>query len=293
MFTGEGGAIMMTQEEPEKRDATETEADHDRSPQRDQLRRMVNSDEVRQRISKRLDPGAPAGQGKARVGVQGLLPGLGVRLEQVQAALLSADSAFINQLSDAMLRQDITYAQFYSDMIRPIAGALGDGWRDDRLNIVDIEMASSRLALWCDKYADGVLRSKAPTLAQPKRIVLAHMPGEQHTLGISIISHVFREAGWEVEGGPGLAFGSELDERVARAPYDVVGLSLGKPVSVAKCRAMIDGLRERSRNRDVLIGIGGPVVAAEPSAYRASGCDFIAADALEAVDACRQLTARA
>lgn len=263
-----------------------------RSPERAQMRRMVSSNEVRERISRRIGE-RPHGHKHALIEVGNLLSRLGVRVEQVQAALLSADAAFTRQLTEAMLKLDVSYAAFYRDMVKPMTNSLGDGWRDDRLNIVDIEMASSRLSLWCEQYANALSNERDEAHAVPRRILLAHMRGDQHTLGILILSHCFRDAGWEVEGGPGCELGPELEHRIARAPFDVVGLSLGLPIAHNDCTALIENLRSKSRSDEIRIGLGGAVVAADPSRFAQIGADFIAADALEAVEACERLLKQA
>ena len=62
-------------------------------------------------------------------------------------------------------------------------------------------MATARLQRWHRGQGDRIASAHRDRPAH--RILLATVPGEQHSLGLSLVASTFHEAGWAVEGGTG------------------------------------------------------------------------------------------
>lgn len=221
-----------------------------------------------------------------------LLNRLSLRLEQVYAGLLSWDREFLDTITMRLLRDEVPFSTFYREIAVPVAERLGDAWTDDRLSIVDVEFAASRLSLWCDQYA-AEDHNALKTQGVNRRILLARTPGEKHTLGLSIVSKCYAHAGWQVDGGPSLETGRHLVNALRDQSYEVVGVSVGNSLMARDCRMLINDLRLASKNPALKVGLGGPAVIATPDVFSDVGADFTAADALQAVQLSNELVAAA
>ncbi len=166
------------------------------------------------------------------------------------------------------------------DLIAPAARLLGEQWTRDRCSFAEVSIGlsvlqriSRELGL---RLVGGDLRSDQPAPGAG-RAVLAPVPGEQHTLGLQLVADFLRRDGWCAELLPGASVG-ELDLVVAAEHLDLVGLSVGNDRLLEKARALIARIRERSRNRGVLILVGGSCFQ-NPDNLALVGADATASDA--------------
>lgn len=216
-----------------------------------------------------------------------LLQKLTLHLDQIYSNLLSYDQEFLDMITKRLTRDEVPFSAFYRQIAVPLAQRLGDAWNEDTLSMVDVEFASGRLTLWCDKYAsEDLLRTSGS--GGRRRIFLARTAGEKHTLGLSITSKCYRHAGWQVDGGAHVEAGPTLLMALRETHYDVVGVSVGVSHRAPECRTLVRDIRAASCNANLKIVLGGPALIAEPHVFDHVGADFIALDAMEAVEVCDQ-----
>lgn len=217
-----------------------------------------------------------------------ILAKLTLTIDQVYAGLLSYDQGFLDLVTTRLVRDEVPFSAFYRQIAVPLAQRLGDSWNDDSISMVDVEFATGRLSLWCDKYASEDM-NRVNSSGEMRRIFLARTSGELHTLGLSIASKCYRHAGWHVDGGPEVEMGPQLLAMLRDTHYDVVGISVGVSHRAPACATLVSQLRRASCNQKLKIILGGPALIAEPHIFDHVGADFIALDALEAVEVCDQL----
>jgi methanogenic corrinoid protein MtbC1 len=159
---------------------------------------------------------------------------------------------------------------------------LGVLWEQDRCTFVDVTLGLSRL--------QQLLRIFGPAFeAEParqgsgRRLLLAVVPGEQHTFGLAIVEEFFRRAGWHVQSEflPSRAI---LLEQVRTEWFDAVGLSASGEVASASVGAVVKAVRDHALNTGVRIMLGGNLFVGAPELAASLGADFGARDAAEAVD---------
>lgn len=166
------------------------------------------------------------------------------------------------------------------DLLAPAARRLGDMWTDDLCSFTDVTLGLATL--------QQALRSLGPSApgdrAAPElgRILLAPVPGEQHSFGNAMLEEFFRRAGWEVEGGTAVSR-EDLLESARSNWFDVVGLSLSSELLFQKVRPAIHAIRRASRNPDVVVMVGGPYFLDHPDRVAEAGADTTARDAPEAL----------
>eukprot|EP01035_Chromulina_nebulosa_P065999 gene65999-90315_t len=112
-------------------------------------------------------------------------------------------------------------------------------------------------------------------------VLLTIIPGEQHSFGVSMVAEFFRRAGWNLCTGP-FASHNELTSLVQSHWFDVVGFSLSSDRRLDELKKDIRDIRAGSRNKNVGIIIGGPMVLAQPELIAAMGADMMCSDATTA-----------
>jgi methanogenic corrinoid protein MtbC1 len=173
------------------------------------------------------------------------------------------------------------------ELFAPAARSLGEMWKADLCDFVEVTMALSMLQqLVRERSTTGGL--DPVSWSEHKRILLAPAPGEQHTLGISIVEKFFLAAGWDVWGGAaGLAF--DLPTLVRRESFSVVGFSVGSDRNVDALVGLIRDVRRQSRNPALGVIVGGPAFLERPDLAILIGADATAVDAQSAVSVAQGL----
>lgn len=172
------------------------------------------------------------------------------------------------------LRQaGVPVERIYLELLGPAARELGRLWEEDLCDFTDVTVGVGRL--------QQLLRELSPAFgaevehpADGRRILLLPAPGEQHTLGASMVAEFFRRAGWDVVGGVG-GSGLEPVQAVQREWFDILGLSAGHHARVDWLRDCIANVRQVSRNRGIGVLVGGPLFAVAPEYGGGVGADAV------------------
>ena len=132
--------------------------------------------------------------------------------------------------------------------------------REDKADFVDVTIGVSRLQRLVHLF-EGL--GQIPEYDAKRRVLLAAAPGEQHSLGSTIVQKFLRAGGWHVWScaSPNIAEPAEI---VATEWFGVVGFSLGSDVHVEqlgpsgpflglsgepRCRPRQQGRRRRNRRQ--------------------------------------------
>lgn len=182
---------------------------------------------------------------------------------------------------DALLKEEVLVETIILELLAPTARHLGALWEQDHLSYVDVTLGLSRLQQVLRVYGPR-LGADVPQDKPHHRILLAAMPGEQHTFGLSIVEEFFRRDGWDVTAEAKL---SRLDllARAREEWFDVVGLSASAECSIALLAPLIQSIRDVALNRDIRVIIGGSPFLAEPKNALALGADLVSCNGREAV----------
>jgi methanogenic corrinoid protein MtbC1 len=98
-----------------------------------------------------------------------------------------------------------------------------------------------------------------------------------------MVAEFFRRAGWGVWSEPACSR-SRLMEAIRSQRFDVVGISVGSEIHLNGLDALMDDLRQASRNKSLLVMAGGAVFAHQPDLAQTTSADIVAMDAQSAVD---------
>jgi methanogenic corrinoid protein MtbC1 len=169
----------------------------------------------------------------------------------------------------------------FQDLLVPVARRLGELWDEDINDFMDVTRGASHLQQIVREYSDAFHREARQPVSN-RRMLLMTMPGEQHTLGISMVGEHFRRAGWHVWGGPPRTI-DEILELVVAQYFEVIGLSLSRVPDPAKVASDIARMRQASINKNVIVQIGGRPFSENPGLVAAVGADATALDGRQAV----------
>ena len=182
----------------------------------------------------------------------------------------------------------------YLELFTPAARLLGEMWLVDHCNFSQVT-----LGLW---RIHGLMHEMSPSFhasttasdtrrRSERRILLASLPGQQHTLGLSLLSEFFRRDGWIAlcipSPEPGLT-----QSTLSSHWFDVFGLSASMDSEVDDLEKTIRAARKTAQNPRLTVLVGGPLLLRRPELCRMIGADGVAADAPTALALAARLVQR-
>jgi MerR family transcriptional regulator, light-induced transcriptional regulator len=237
---------------------------------------------------------ADAGNGAPRRGVDG---------RGVQAADAPLDATIAAQMAvhegatalvariDMHVQAGMTLSSVFLDVLAPAARLLGTLWMDDLYSFADVTIGLCRL-----RQAFEELRSEqsGPLQGQGEHFtaLVAPSPGDDHGFGAAMISHLFTQAGWAVlNEGRGDA---DVLLRILKTQHiDLLGLSLNTDQALEPLPGLVLKVRQESKNRALVVFIGGSLIGARPEIAREVGAIAAPADPFQAIEMAEQIVRRA
>jgi methanogenic corrinoid protein MtbC1 len=176
----------------------------------------------------------------------------------------------------------------YLDLLAPAARRLGEMWESDECSFVDVTIGVCRMHQVLLEFS----RCFDPTTKSPdkgRNALILPAPGEQHTFGIFVVMEFLRRSGWDCfSGTPATA--RDFRTLVEAQAYGTIGISVSTDQHVEDAKAQIHHIRQRSRNRNAVILVGGYIIQQDPSLVHRIGADATASDGQQAVNIIDRLT---
>ncbi len=195
--------------------------------------------------------------------------------------LLAPDTNGASVFIATLRQRGVTPYALYLGAVTDAARILGQMWDDDRCDFAEVTIGLGRLQQVVRTISPG-FQAAAITHAHPETVLLVPAPGDQHTFGLLIVAEFFQREGWHVAGGP--ATTAEDAVAIVRDSWvDVAGFSIGSASRLDGLMNSIRTLRRASRNRDLSIMVGGPLLLRQPDLAARVGADIGAKDAVGAV----------
>jgi methanogenic corrinoid protein MtbC1 len=182
---------------------------------------------------------------------------------------------------DAFCARGLPLTQVYLGLLAPAARLLGTCWEDDVCDFTEVTIGLRCLHAVCHAL-EPRFAPLSPNGRSGRRILLAPAPGEQHGFGLTMVEQFFRRAGWEswIDGG---ADREALLAMVAEKHFGLIGFSIGGETHIEALTTLIRDVRRASRNPNLGILVGGPLLLQEPLLVKRLGADATARDAEEAI----------
>jgi methanogenic corrinoid protein MtbC1 len=172
---------------------------------------------------------------------------------------------------EATQRRCLSVEAVFLQLFAPAARHLGELWVADRCDFSTVTICLGRLQRLLREWSP-VFGTEVEHPANGRRILLAQHPEEQHSFGLSMVAEFFRRDGWEVLGGVGGAV-ADPSAQVSREWFDAVGFSIGSESRIDWLRERIAKVRAATRNRSVVVLVGGPLFVLEPAWAQSVGAD--------------------
>ena len=193
-------------------------------------------------------------------------------VEQLCQALLSEDAQIAIDLIESAVGEGASYDAICLSYLSAAAARMGTMWSDDQVSFYRVTLAAGRI------YAIlRILRLKRPAAQVDYRrsAVFASVPGENHTLGISMAADLARDRGWDIDLFVGLSHDELLAELIKRKPV-VLGLSASGKRAVPALTKLI--VAERISNPTGRILVCGPIASSSLNLVGVIGADAAAVD---------------
>ena len=204
-------------------------------------------------------------------------------------SVLAGDTAGEVRLVELLRSTGASLETLCTELLTPAARRLGDLWNADLCDFAQVTLALWRL--------QQLLREFGPQF--PMAIASRHnglgallvpVPGEEHTLGLAMVTEFFLRAGWRVAGSPPASIDA-LRQMAAADWFDIAGLGISCETRLRLLAQSIRALRQASRNPDIRVLVGGPVFARRPELVALVGADATSNDARYAPAQAEQLLA--
>jgi len=188
---------------------------------------------------------------------------------------------------DRFLEQGVSVEDVYLDLLAPAAHHLGELWKSDECDFVDVTMGLWRLQ---EVMREVTRRSPPPCdLSHRARTALfCPIPGDDHSFGAQMIEEVFARASWQSEVllKPNRR---ELLDHVARRPLDLVGLTVSSNSPVSALSGLVKAIRSVAVKPNMSVLVGGHMINLDPSLVEAIGADGTGVDAKAALATAERL----
>ena len=225
----------------------------ERSYPEDQLRRL-------QRTRRLLDRGMRPGR---------LLPLSEDALDELEASLLPEDSEQLDKsvkaVLDAIRSADAGQVEvllrrqyekrgmrkFVLETVTPLLQAVGELWISGRLQIFQEHFLSEQLIRFLNAEIANMQKN-----AQKPLVLLATLPGEEHTLGLLMLAAMLSSSGVSVINLGGEVPMDQIGKAVKQFDADAVGITFSGAYSYQSIRPHLNELRELIAD-DVALWTGG------------------------------------
>jgi len=194
-------------------------------------------------------------------------------------AILNGDHQAAQDLMAEAMREH-SYGQAAVGMIQPAMYEVGRLWQENRLSVAQEHLAT---AVSQNVLARAYLQAE---FAPPngRRAIFACVQGNQHSLGLRMVSDVFETAGWETAYLGADVPVPDLVRLVDAQRPQLLALSLSQPAHLVAARESIARLRAELGDARPQIWVGGLITQNAERLWRTVRADGWAADALHALE---------
>lgn len=202
-------------------------------------------------------------------------------VERYLATLLKNHTEDSLREAEDLLCEGLSFRELCLGLLAPAARLLGERWVDDTLSFSEVTLASWQL--------ESVLRQLGsrfePTQARRTMrgtLLVALLPGAQHTFGARMLLSFFRQSGWDAQLLQARDPGHMLQVLRSRQ-LDVLALSLSQREDLVELAPLVEAARAASLKPGLQILLGGRAVSENPGLAQASGATVCTGEADQAV----------
>lgn len=191
--------------------------------------------------------------------------------------ILKPDSSGAAGLLNQAIAGGVSAGSIYCDILGAAQAEVGRMRHAGQIGAAQEHLATSITDEQCVR-----LREKFPVARRlDRRVLVSTFPGEQHTIGAKIVSHLFSLDGWQVDFMPrGLAL-EELINFVKTRDTDILALSLSLATDLKDALSFLQKIRLACPELPILVG--GTLVQEFKGAFELNGVEVCDEPAMESV----------
>lgn len=198
----------------------------------------------------------------------------------VQLVLAREQAAALNFV-EVLGRRGMPVETIYLDLLAPASRHLNYLWTEDLCDFTQVTLGLARMQSLMRGLSASIAGEQA-SRSNARRVLLIPARGEQQTFGLSMVAEFFHHAGWEVDCGAGSPTLVDAAQTVAQAWFDVLGVSAGSETTLDSLKASIRDARQSSRNKSMVVLVGGPMFVGHPERVKFVGADSCGLDGKQA-----------
>lgn len=181
----------------------------------------------------------------------------------------------------ALRARNLPLERIYLEVLAPVARLLGTMWEEDRCDFTAVTVGLCCLQQLLLENS-GSFGPRPGRRDGQRRILLAPVPGEQHSFGLVMVGEFFRRQGWDVCSGTGAA-AREIVATTRKQWFSMVGFSVSCESRLQALASLIHEIRRASRNPQIGVLVGGGIFMEQPELATLVGADATATDGQQAV----------
>jgi methanogenic corrinoid protein MtbC1 len=212
-------------------------------------------------------------------------PGVWPQAAAFEAALLAGKQREAMEIVNTCLDSGEGLVQFELHVIQPALYAIGEKWQSNQVSVAQEHMATAIV----ESVMTAALLRSPPPLTIDKRVLLACVEGNNHSIGLRMVADAFLLSGWDVQYLGANVPTRSLVQQVADWNPDLVGLSVCFPQQLGVVKRVIGGITECLGQERPAVIVGGLVINRLNQLVDAVGADAWGNDAREAVDSASQI----
>lgn len=169
---------------------------------------------------------------------------------------------------DAVLEylKNHSHNELYHDLLTPAMYLIGDWWQENIISVADEHLATAI----CDFVVSAAELKRKPADGIQRKVMVLGPEGEDHYIGLKMVSSLFKEHGWQVQYmGPNLPLDAALESARKWQP-DVIAMSAALAYRLPALKAYSQAFQELDFKPSILIG-GRAIASADISKIRTEG----------------------
>lgn len=187
-------------------------------------------------------------------------------------ALLGQSTSAAGRIIAQQRRDGVPLEKVYLETLARSVRKLGEMWDNDQISFIGMTVAIGRV-FEIMRHLRQEVPPRSGQSAGQRSILLATVPGDDHSVGATMAAALLRNAGWQVSLGVGLDHDAFI-ERARQDDSPIIGLSAANGESaVALARAVV---ALRIEKPQTLIVIGGRITEKEPDLNVLLNVDLVA-----------------